>query len=229
MKIFKRKTKPSFKFSIHEKGVSKFTDETDMVEIVKSVRLLKILIKILLSNEQIKLLALENSSLLNENYGDKFDENSEIINDQNGINVRSPQVVPSKLESSKHQDAHEQHPNESQTDIGHKDLLSYLPKQPNSKFVEGINKLVDEFGSQENTPQKMMILKHGFGIAEDSKEDSKEDSSIGFQTSIEGQSENCIVNVRSVGDVHLNVPNDQNFIDDGPKQNRKLLLNSNQV
>ena len=113
-------------------------------------------------------------------------------------------------------------PNESQTNIGFKDLPSYLIKQQDSKFRKGINKLV---GNQENTPQKMMILKHGFGIVED----SKEDSSIGSETSIEDQSEKYRINVRSAGDEHLDVPNNQNFKDDGPRQNLRLRPNSNQV
>ena len=116
----------------------------------------------------------------------------------------------------------EQEPNESQTNIGFKDLPSYLIKQQDCKFRKGINKLV---GNQENTPQKMMILKHGFGIVED----SKEDSSIGSETSIEDQSDEYRINVRSAGDEHLDVPNNQNFKDDGPRQNLRLRPNSNQV
>ena len=225
MKIFKRKTKPSFKISNHEKGVSKFTDETDMVKIIKSVRLLKILIKILLSNEQIKLLAFENSSLLHENYGDRFDENSEIINDQNGINVRSPQVVPSELENHKHQDVHEQHPNESQTDIGHKDLPSYLLKQQNPDFIVGINKLVDEFGShQEDTEHKNKILKHGFGIADDISDESwiDTDSSLG------DQSDGIQNNSQSVGEIHVDLSNHSNSISDRPRQDLTLPPINNQ-
>ena len=224
MKAFKRRQNSYNRYVIHEKGVSKFTDETDMVEIIKSVRMLKILTKILLSNEQIKLLAFENSSLLHENYGDKFDENSEIINDQNGINVRSPQVVPSKLESSKDQDAHEQHPNESQTDIGHKDLPSYLLKQQNPDFIVGINKLVDEFGNQEDTEHKIKILKHGFGIADDSSEESwiDTDSSLG------DQSDGIQNNSQSVGEIHVDLSNDPNSISDRPRQDLTLPPINNQ-
>ena len=224
MKAFKRRQNSYNRYVIHEKGVSKFTDETDMVEIIKSVRMLKILTKILLSNEQIKLLAFENSSLLHENYGDKFDENSEIINDQNGINVRSAQVVPSELENHKHQDVHEQHPNESQTDIGHKDLLSYLSKQQNPDFIEGINKLVDEFGNQEDTEHKIKILKHGFGIADDSSDESwiDTDSSLG------DQSDGIQNNSRSVGEIHVDLSNGSNSISDRPRQDLTLPPINNQ-
>ena len=224
MKAFKRRQNSYNRYVIHEKGVSKFTDETDMVEIIKSVRMLKILTKILLSNEQIKLLAFENSSLLHENYGDKFDENSEIINDQNGINVRSPQVVPSELENHKHQDVHEQHPNESQTDIGHKDLPSYLLKQQNPDFIVGINKLVDEFGNQEDTEHKNKILKHGFGIVDDISEESwiDTDSSLG------DQSDGIQNNSQSVGEIHVDLSNDPNSISDRPRQDLTLPPINNQ-
>ena len=152
-KVRKCKANSFFRNSIHDKGISKLKEETDMVEIIRSVRLLKVLTKILLSKNQINLLAFENSSLLDKNDGYKFWENSEIFNNQNGIKAKSYQVAPSHPKTLTNQNAYDKESKELQIELTHEDLLSYLSKEQNYRFKESINKLVTEFSNQENTVQ----------------------------------------------------------------------------
>ena len=126
------------------------------------------LVKILLSNDQINLLAFENSNLICKNYGNKFWENFRIEKDKDGIKERS---VASESR-------YDQKSEEFLIDIGHNDLLNYLSQQQNNQFQESINKLVTEFDAQQMTAQKMKILKYGFGIVEDSIKDNISESHL---------------------------------------------------
>ena len=145
--------------------MNKFTKETDMIEIIKSMRQLEMLLKTLLSKDQINLLAFENSSLLCKNYGKNFWENSEIVEDQNVVRVKPV---------TNYQKCNKQ-PEEFKIEVGHKDLNSYLSKHQTDQFLKRINKLVTEFGSQDITALQMKILKYGFGIVEDNSENDASD------------------------------------------------------
>ena len=131
-----------------------------MIEIIKSIRQLKMLLKILLSNDQINLLAFENSSLLCKNYEKNFWANSEIVEDQDVVRVKP---VTSDQMCNKQ-------PEEFKIEVGHKDLNSYLSKHQTDRFLKRINKLVTEFGSQDITALQMRILKYGFGIVSNESE-----------------------------------------------------------
>ena len=53
-----------YRNKLYKKGIEKFKEETDCVELIKSIRLLKTLSKTLLSSNQLHLLSLDNSHLL---------------------------------------------------------------------------------------------------------------------------------------------------------------------
>ena len=79
----------SFRNLLFKYGLNRFKKETDIIEIIKSVRMLKILAKIFLSNNQIKLLTLENSNLLSKDLRLGSNNEHEIVQNQNGIKMRS--------------------------------------------------------------------------------------------------------------------------------------------
>ena len=130
-------------------GLNRFKKETDIIEIIKSVRLLKILAKILLSNNQIKLLALENSNLLCKDLRVGSNNEYEIVQNQNGIKMRST----ASMESPRNQDEQNLNLEESIVEIAHDDLPRYLSSESDNEFKQKIDKIVSEFGNQENNPQ----------------------------------------------------------------------------
>ena len=78
-----------FRNSLHKDGLQRFKQETDTIEIIKSIRQLKMLIKILLPKHQIKLLELADSNLLDNDPDVEFKFENQIVQNQNGIQVRS--------------------------------------------------------------------------------------------------------------------------------------------
>ena len=166
---FKKKsnsqTNLSFRNLVYKDGLKRFKQETDTIEIVKSIRQMKMLIKILLSKHQIRLLELEDSNLLCKDLDVGSQLEHQIVQNQNGIQVRSTTKSSLKTQNMQSQENEE---SEVEVEVKHEDLPKYLSKQSDDEFMQKINKIVSEFGNQENNPQNKKILSLAYGLNEDS-------------------------------------------------------------
>ena len=151
----------SFRNSLYKDGLKRFKQETNTIEIIKSIRQLKILIKILLSKNQIKLLELEDSNLLCKDFDAESKLEDKIVQNHNGIQVKSSRS------SSTNQEKPIQEHEESEVEIRHKDLPKYLSQQTDDNFKHKIDKIVSQFGNQENDKQNKKILNLAYGLIED--------------------------------------------------------------
>ena len=156
-------TNLSFRNLVYKDGLKRFKQETDTIEIVKSIRQMKMLIKILLSKHQIRLLELEDSNLLCKDLDVGSQLEHQIVQNQNGIQVRS-----TTKSSLKTQNMQSQENEEPEVEVRQEDLPKYLSKQQDDEFMQKINKIVSEFGNQENNPQNKKILSLAYGLNEDS-------------------------------------------------------------
>ena len=161
---FKKQTSLSFRNSLYKDGLTKFRKEMDTIEIIKSIRMLKMLMKILLTDDQIKLIALENSNVLCNDMGrNKFEYENQIAQNDNVI-----QVSCSTDQNIQNHDLQE-----PQVEISHEDLPKYLSKKSDEDFKHKIEKIVADFSNQEINSQNKKLLHLAYGIIENDSGQSK--------------------------------------------------------
>ena len=86
---------------VYKHGIQRFRVETDIVGLIKSLRMLKTLSRIMLSNYQMCLLSLENSNLLYDKYQNKSEQYNDILQGNSNVNRETRHKITDKLKSYK--------------------------------------------------------------------------------------------------------------------------------
>ena len=159
-----------YKNQVYKNGIKRFTLETDLVELVKSLRMLKILSKIILSQNQKWLLGLEDSNLLTNHFCNSQEEYE--INAVQSISstyyesifgqrksIIGPNLVADLITSP----------------LDHNHLPSYLSKDIDLEFKMKVDNLISNFAEEKVTAQNMKILKLAYGFIEEDKMEKEDE------------------------------------------------------
>ena len=120
----RKQSRLEYKNQVYKNGIKRFTLETDLVELVKSLRMLKILSKIILSQNQKCLLELENSSLLTNGFFKAKEEYE--INSVKSINISHNEKV---FEQKRPENSQKLVASTMTNPLNHNHLPSYLSKE----------------------------------------------------------------------------------------------------
>ena len=165
-----KQSKLVYRNQIYKNGIKRFTYETDLVEVIKSIRMLKTLSKILLSKNQRCLLGLEDSNLLT-NQKCKSIETHEIIPVQN-INTAFHETIFGRRKSVL---SPLSTPYIIETPLDHDHLPSYLSKEVDPEFRFKIDNLISNFADEKVTAHNMKILKLAYGFIEEDESQAQND------------------------------------------------------
>ena len=174
-KKIKKQSRLEYRNQIYRNGIKRFTHETDIVEVVKSIRMLKTLSKIVLSKNQKWLLGLEDSNLLTNNTLKNKESNEinvaqNINNDfhENIFGQRKSIIGPNLTAAT------------IDIPLSHEHLPSYLSQEPDLDFRMKVDNLISNFAEEKVTAQNMKILKLAYGFIEEDEVTKEQEKSKDF-------------------------------------------------